>query len=600
MTLNINSTLSLTGANGQSGAPGSSGTSASRDGGNGIAGTAAESALLDVLNQSFLGDAGADRVSISRTATGGTGGTGGNGGIAASGQSTTVFSSGPGFTRTDVTWDAPGDGGSGGRGGAGGRGEVRFAALDFALDGGAAGQNVVLLSGSAFGGRGGQGGSAGGGGVAGWDVTSVANFGSGPSGSSQVFAVVGAPAGQAGASQDGRAGRVGTVDFTDIAMTGENVRLVLDGTARGGAGGGSGAGAPAGRGSEAANGSNGGDGGRGGDGTASVTGLVMDVTGGLSLLLTLTGQGGTGAGGNSGGAAGWDRTVSAASQDGVGESVTTTTYAINGAGGDGGNGGNGTARLRDSAFTGSDADDTVNIQLIAIGGQGGNGNFGGPAVANSDTSTGTTFVFRDIVNGTPAGATGSDGTAGRAQAVLTGNEIMLGGGNDTVLLRLSATGEGATQVVVAGNVFDGGAGTDRITVGGQVAADRPVVFDLAGERLRVDGGTWNTMTGFETFHGGSANDRFLDGTGNQTYRGFVGADRFEFRAGQAGDDRIDAFQADDVVRLRGFGPALDSFAEVLAVATQAANGVLIQTSATSSVLLAGLTLAQLAADDFAF
>jgi hypothetical protein len=58
--------------------------------------------------------------------------------------------------------------------------------------------------------------------------------------------------------------------------------------------------------------------------------------------------------------------------------------------------------------------------------------------------------------------------------------------------------------------------------------------------------------------------------------------------------------AADVIRLAGFGPTLDSFADVLAATTATAQGALIQTSATSSVLLVGLTVASLQADDFPF
>jgi hypothetical protein len=88
--------------------------------------------------------------------------------------------------------------------------------------------------------------------------------------------------------------------------------------------------------------------------------------------------------------------------------------------------------------------------------------------------------------------------------------------------------------------------------------------------------------------GGPGKDRFLDGAGNQTCQRFAGA------------DRIDAFAAADVIRLRGFGAAPDSLAEVLAAATDTGAGVLIQTSATSSILIAGVLVAALVADDFVF
>jgi hypothetical protein len=108
------------------------------------------------------------------------------------------------------------------------------------------------------------------------------------------------------------------------------------------------------------------------------------------------------------------------------------------------------------------------------------------------------------------------------------------------------------------------------------------------------------MTGFEIFWGGGGDDRFRDGPGNQTYRGRGGNDVFEFLPGQAGADRIEDFDAGDVIDLRGLGPALGNFNAVLAASRQLFGGVQIDTSPNSSILLLGAQLFNLQPTDFLF
>jgi hypothetical protein len=119
--------------------------------------------------------------------------------------------------------------------------------------------------------------------------------------------------------------------------------------------------------------------------------------------------------------------------------------------------------------------------------------------------------------------------------------------------------------------------------------------------LRLGTGTGSVFSGFEAFGGTSGADRFIDGALGQTYAGGFGADTFLFSSGLAGADRITDFQAVDVIRLKGFGTGLDSFADVLSHTTDVlGSGALIQTGLGSSILLVGVTVAQLQTDDFAF
>lgn len=141
-----------------------------------------------------------------------------------------------------------------------------------------------------------------------------------------------------------------------------------------------------------------------------------------------------------------------------------------------------------------------------------------------------------IYGGTPDGADGIDGAIGSATVTFRNNVIDLGRNNDTLPHSFIANGPGPNAVVMR----------DTLLVGG------------------------------------------------------AGADRFEFHADRAGHDRIDDFAADDTIRLAGFGPGLDSLADVLNVTSDTSAGALIQSSANSSILLAGLSKASLQMGDVLF
>lgn len=56
----------------------------------------------------------------------------------------------------------------------------------------------------------------------------------------------------------------------------------------------------------------------------------------------------------------------------------------------------------------------------------------------------------------------------------------------------------------------------------------------------------------------------------------------------------------DVIRLTGLGPAFDSFAEIVAAATQNGANTVIAFGAGQSLTLQNIALADLDADDFVF
>jgi Ca2+-binding RTX toxin-like protein len=110
-------------------------------------------------------------------------------------------------------------------------------------------------------------------------------------------------------------------------------------------------------------------------------------------------------------------------------------------------------------------------------------------------------------------------------------------------------------------------------------------------------------------NGDAGNNRIEGGLGDDTLSGRSGNDSFVFRfdgitSQGSGQDIIADFTAGagitDVISLLGFGASLDSFAEVLAIATDTATGVRIQLTSTDHIDLNGLIKAQLVADDFLF
>ncbi|WP_421983741.1 BspA family leucine-rich repeat surface protein [Roseibium sp.] len=102
-------------------------------------------------------------------------------------------------------------------------------------------------------------------------------------------------------------------------------------------------------------------------------------------------------------------------------------------------------------------------------------------------------------------------------------------------------------------------------------------------------------------------DLIVGGAGNDVMTGGNGADTFVFRdyggdEGDFGHDTITDFEAGagagDVIRLELTG--LTHFGELLEKATDTDEGVLIEIDADNTILLEGLTIADLHADDFQF
>lgn len=138
----------------------------------------------------------------------------------------------------------------------------------------------------------------------------------------------------------------------------------------------------------------------------------------------------------------------------------------------------------------------------------------------------------------------------------------------------------------------------------EVGSNEAETHDHSGE---TEARVIHALNGDDTLIGTAFDDTLVGGAGDDVMTGGAGADRFIFRdhggdQGDFGHDTITDFEAGagagDVIRLELTG--LTNFADLLSKATDTENGVLIQIDDGNSILLEGLTIADLHEDDFEF
>lgn len=224
----------------------------------------------------------------------------------------------------------------------------------------------------------------------------------------------------------------------------------------------------------------------------------------------------------------------------------------------------------------------------------------------------------DLLHGGEAGdlligAEGIDTLYGEAgdDSVFGGpGDDTLGGGKGNDLL---SAGEGADEVFGgagsdtayggdAADLMTGGPGSDRLIGGG--GSDR-IYGGSGNDRIGGDAGHDTLLGGAgrdQLF--GSGGDDVLDGKkGDDVMAGGDGNDRFRFDP-QGGIDTIEDFEAGaalaDRIRLAGFGPAFDTFAEVMAAATEVGADTHIAFDDDTVLIIENVQIAQFAPNDFLF
>ena len=275
------------------------------------------------------------------------------------------------------------------------------------------------------------------------------------------------------------------------------------------------------------------------------------------------------------------------------------------------------------------AEEGVTLDL-ALGGTGGE--------AAGDTFSSIEWVFGSAFDDDITGDAGANNLFGGAgNDILNGDDgndrIQGGDGDDTI-----DGGDGVDTIFGqdgndtlsggagndfffgsdGGDSFDGGADFDTVSY---LASSSGIITDLGGtgsggdatgdsyvniERLLatnfddfVQGGAGN-----ETLQGLGGNDTIGGGAGADSLFGGAGVDTFLYDTTVDGADVISDFRGgslgDEVIVLTDNNPSFDSFAEVLAAATQVGNNVIIDFGGGNTLTLANYNLTHLNETAFQF
>ncbi|KMK63978.1 putative calcium-binding protein [Puniceibacterium sp. IMCC21224] len=214
--------------------------------------------------------------------------------------------------------------------------------------------------------------------------------------------------------------------------------------------------------------------------------------------------------------------------------------------------------------------------------------------------TGDDLIYGGAGTDTIGGGDGDDSVLAGS-----GNDIVNGGAGNDLLDGMSGDdtvgGSFGHDEVYGGSGDDslgGGAGRDTIhagegndIVGGGEGDD--VIYGVAGSNFLAGGGRNDLIVG------GHDADTINGGTGNDTLAGGAGEDLFIFNGLRVGEvDTIDDFTiGEDLIRLVG----VQSFSALSFENTEIYEGAgVTMTIAGHTIMIAGVTMAQLDADDFLF
>lgn len=259
------------------------------------------------------------------------------------------------------------------------------------------------------------------------------------------------------------------------------------------------------------------------------------------------------------------------------------------------------------------------------GGAGADTLIGGAGIDKLDYATSAAAVTVDLGAGTASGGdatgdifSGFESVEGSAlgdtlKAGVAGNTLSGGGGADTL------TGGAGRDTII------GGAGADKMSGGGDIdtlsyeTSTNWVSVDLNAGIAFGDDGQGDTFTGFENLRGGRASDSLYGTAAVNTIWGGEGGDYIDGRGGNdviyggTGDDAFVLGPDSGMDRIRDFTAGgtedrliiawdsrFDTFAEVMAAATQQGSDTVITLSAGIGVVLEGVLKANLTPADFVF
>lgn len=275
--------------------------------------------------------------------------------------------------------------------------------------------------------------------------------------------------------------------------------------------------------------------------------------------------------------------------------------------------------------SGADRIDGAGGDDVVRGGAGGDALIGGTGTDTLDYATSAAAVTVDFGAGTASGgdATGDtfagfEGVEGSAlddtlRAGAGGNTLSGGAGADVL------TGGAGHDVIIGGadaDRMDGSGGIDTLSY--ETSASY-ITIDLASGFAYGEDATGDTFTGFENLRGGRVSDALYGDAAANTIMGGDGGDYIDGRGGDdtiiggTGDEAFVLGPASGMDHIRDFTAGgtedrliiawdghFDTFAEVMAVATQQGSDTVITLAPGIGVVLEGVLKANLAAVDFVF
>lgn len=199
-----------------------------------------------------------------------------------------------------------------------------------------------------------------------------------------------------------------------------------------------------------------------------------------------------------------------------------------------------------------------------------------------------------------------DNALGLVADVLSGDDSLIGSngsdrlfgfeGNDTLF------GGGAISAANDGNdTLFGNGGNDNIygNAGDDILLGGSNLFDFADGADTIYGGLGNDTIyaggGSDAVYGNDGNDLIAMTSGNDTITGGSGNDIFVFMNSTSGYHTITDFQQGDTLSIQG-----KDFSSLMGSAVSNANGTFLSLGSDSGIILAGVQLANLDAEDFFF
>ena len=225
-------------------------------------------------------------------------------------------------------------------------------------------------------------------------------------------------------------------------------------------------------------------------------------------------------------------------------------------------------------LAGNDGDDTLN-------GEGGNDRLlGGNGVDTINGGDGVDSIF---------GQAGDDILSGGA-----GNDFFFGdsgadshdGGADTDTVSYLPSSAGVTV-----NMQTGGTGGDAA---GDTYTSIERIFG-SGQDDSITGSNGN-----DTLLGNGGADYLAGGLGNDSLNGGAGVDSFGYDTGADAADAISGFTLNETIYILGGDAAFDTFAEVMAVASDAGANTILNFGSGNTLTIVGHNMAALSASNFDF